>query len=546
MSRTPPRLKASFSNKPLSKINLRSAYAELRRDKPPAPTEVWLEALMLGRAFDAAQRADSDFFVDVSSPILALGDALSEVLRRSGGDYSDLLRNLEKHDAIEISVALDRMRKLLSPDSSSPDAVVRAVSLSSELLARVRPDPGLDERTACHLLTHGALEAYYLRGASAAAKTELDLMRELIRSATGTSVDFAQPEQKLEVGLEVWEAWQGVQALDQIFGLRAFASEMETRGAFAAAGLALGAEVLMRSNARKIDRGALSDSLDALERFARARGRRIEQVIEAVELGAMSPDRPPALAPDAFDYEGDDTLPDVRAHLPLPLSLREVMTATAAERGALSRAVRRKERATAAIVEDMLSVLERFDILMNGDDSSLVVQLAPMLQQSLRVLYAELELFHPALEAAIYSADASGVGSRGAITEHERDVQALRVLVAKAAELERRARMIGAAIADGGIEVGFVTEVGTEVGPEIGLDRSGGRESSSPLSASSPSPALRSRAEALLIVLRARGIAVSEGERAAVLSCGDVRTIDRWLERAATSSPADVFDPRLW
>jgi hypothetical protein len=35
---------------------------------------------------------------------------------------------------------------------------------------------------------------------------------------------------------------------------------------------------------------------------------------------------------------------------------------------------------------------------------------------------------------------------------------------------------------------------------------------------------------------------VSDGERAAVLACGDLKTLDRWITRAATcTTAADVF-----
>lgn len=536
MSRTPPRLKAAFSGKPLSKINLKSAYAELRREQPAEPT---ISALMLGRAFDASARNDADFFVDESSPILALADALCEVLRRSPGEYADVLKFLEKHDAVEISVALDRMRKILSPDTSSPEAVVRGVSLSSELLGSVRPDVGLDDKTACHVLTHAALEAYYLRGASAAAKKELDLSLELIRQATGSRVEFIQPEQKLEIGLEVWEAWQGVQALDPILGLRSFAHEMEKRGEHVAAGLALGADVLLRATSRKVDREVLAESLSALEQYAADRGRKHAQSVSAIELGAFAPDRPPPLTPD-FEYDGEDTLPDFRPHLPLLVELRAVMTATAAERDELTRAARRKPRAAAAIIEDMLSIIERYDILMNGDDHSLVFELAPMLQRSMRVLYGELEVFHPALEAAIYAADPTNptgdlMGVAGSHREaahetSERDLHALRVLVSKTADLAKRSRQLGEAFVAGGIEVGFKTDFGAQT------EKIDAR-------AMPPDPAaLRGRIEALLIVLRARGIALDEAQRTRVMQCTDPRTIDLWLERAAnTRAASEVF-----
>ncbi len=61
-------------------------------------------------------------------------------------------------------------------------------------------------------------------------------------------------------------------------------------------------------------------------------------------------------------------------------------------------------------------------------------------------------------------------------------------------------------------------------------------------------PALEARVEArvearaLLTVLNARGIAVDEARRAAVLACDDVAVLDRWITRAATATTAaEVF-----
>jgi hypothetical protein len=48
---------------------------------------------------------------------------------------------------------------------------------------------------------------------------------------------------------------------------------------------------------------------------------------------------------------------------------------------------------------------------------------------------------------------------------------------------------------------------------------------------------------ALLSVLGARGLAVSESERTRILACSDEAALERWLRRAATAtSVADVLD----
>ncbi len=44
------------------------------------------------------------------------------------------------------------------------------------------------------------------------------------------------------------------------------------------------------------------------------------------------------------------------------------------------------------------------------------------------------------------------------------------------------------------------------------------------------------KAEAILAVMKARGLAVSEGVRTRVLACRDLGILDRWLVRAATAA----------
>ena len=53
---------------------------------------------------------------------------------------------------------------------------------------------------------------------------------------------------------------------------------------------------------------------------------------------------------------------------------------------------------------------------------------------------------------------------------------------------------------------------------------------------------LEGEAQALLRILHARGLSVSEAERARMVSCDDRATLDEWLERALTASRvAEVF-----
>jgi len=55
-------------------------------------------------------------------------------------------------------------------------------------------------------------------------------------------------------------------------------------------------------------------------------------------------------------------------------------------------------------------------------------------------------------------------------------------------------------------------------------------------------PSERGKVEALLMLLEARGLALSEEERAEVVGCGDVNLVNQWIVRAATArSVAEVL-----
>lgn len=51
--------------------------------------------------------------------------------------------------------------------------------------------------------------------------------------------------------------------------------------------------------------------------------------------------------------------------------------------------------------------------------------------------------------------------------------------------------------------------------------------------------AAKSRAESILMVMEARGIAVSPAQREEILGCSDLEQLARWLNRAAVASSAD-------
>jgi hypothetical protein len=51
------------------------------------------------------------------------------------------------------------------------------------------------------------------------------------------------------------------------------------------------------------------------------------------------------------------------------------------------------------------------------------------------------------------------------------------------------------------------------------------------------------KAEALLAICAARDLALTDGERARILGCADLATLDRWIRRAAgASEAAAIFD----
>ena len=52
---------------------------------------------------------------------------------------------------------------------------------------------------------------------------------------------------------------------------------------------------------------------------------------------------------------------------------------------------------------------------------------------------------------------------------------------------------------------------------------------------------LEGRAEALLTILSARGLAVSDGQRTAILGCSDAATLDRWIRAAVTADRTDTL-----
>ena len=89
-------------------------------------------------------------------------------------------------------------------------------------------------------------------------------------------------------------------------------------------------------------------------------------------------------------------------------------------------------------------MLERYEILMRGDDNSLVFEIAPMLNANVRELYVELSLGHPIVELGLYL-DAPP----------DREQLALRMLPCRALGLDAELEEARDALATGDIDVGY-------------------------------------------------------------------------------------------
>jgi hypothetical protein len=51
----------------------------------------------------------------------------------------------------------------------------------------------------------------------------------------------------------------------------------------------------------------------------------------------------------------------------------------------------------------------------------------------------------------------------------------------------------------------------------------------------------KGKAQAILAVLEARGLTVSEAQRAAIVGCGDLGQLDRWVRQAVTAKTAGAL-----
>lgn len=495
MPGTPPRLSATVPPAPLTRIRLGAT--------PNAPRRAPVDLLALGRGLDASLRGDADYYLAVpeleAQPAVSLGAQLAAFCRPAEDELGGLAACLESFDPADLSAGLDRLRSMLA----------ERPTFAAALLQELRGDPGLEDRAVAAILGYGALEQYYRAQASHAAKRRFDAHRSLIQLATQCELNTVQAEAPIGGGLRVWEGWQAITALTGIFGLGAIIEVIERRSETITLGLLIGADVLLRTHARA-DRDEVESALENLWRFAKDRR-------QARDLGPLTRARenlygpaPPAAEEVRSEAATD---PDLLPSRPLPRQLR----ATLLERADLDSG-HQPIRNVASFIEELASVLERYEVLIVGDDNSLMFEVAPLLFQSFLGLYRAFALQHPLLEQSLYE---GGLPS----DRHRREVLALRVLVGRAANVERRFLQLLESMQTPGALVNASHQPPTPE-PE----------------APPPSSVTEAQAEALLLVLTARGLDPSPPLVAAIKRGAEPGTFRRWLARAAVATTlTEVF-----
>jgi hypothetical protein len=436
MPRTPPRLDVTIGPQAMSRLKL------ARREGEGAGN---VDALLFGRAIDAGVRGDSEWFLRDypahANPMLSIAEALSELLRPMGDAFQTLSSKFTSRDPVEVSVGLETIQRWLVGGDADQEAVLKAVTLASELSASLREDPGLTDGAACRVLTYAALEAYYYGRATSKAKRRFDADRGLIRCATGLVESSINQDEDIGIGLSVWEGWQAIRSLRTLFSLGDLAVELERKKQLILAGMLFCADVIVRMGERPIDVDAVLRSIVAVERIAEKDRRKLDashtEAIRA-ELEEIVRNQ---------EADGSTRQTPVVEH-------REARTPDRrAEQAFRARTdhddmVPPKRREPVAVIEDLTSVIERLEILLEGDDNSLVFEVAPMLLRAMRLLYAELSAHHGPLREAIYSNEPKA----------SREVQALRALVARGAGLVEKHDALRTALRTGEIDIGYHTE----------------------------------------------------------------------------------------
>ncbi|MBK6686761.1 MAG: hypothetical protein IPG45_20010 [Deltaproteobacteria bacterium] len=494
MPGTPPRLSATIPPAPLTRIRLGAI--------PNSPRRAPVDLLALGRGLDASLRSDADYFLSVpeleAQPAVSLGAQLAAFCRPAEDELGGLAACLESFDPADLSAGLDRLRTMLA----------ERPTFAAALLQELRGDPGLEDRSVAAILGYGALEQYYRAQASHSAKRRFDAHRTLIEVATHSELNTIQAEAPIGGGLRVWEGWQAITALAGIFGLGAIIEVIERKSETITLGLVIGADLLLKTHARA-ERDEIEAALANLWSYAKDRR-------QARDLGPLTRAKENLFGPvPAFEEVRSEaaTDPNLLPSRPLPRTLRTTLL----ERGDLD-SEHQTPRTVAAFIEELASVLERYEVLIVGDDNSLMFEVAPILYQSFLSLYRAFALQHPLLEQGLYE-------GAEADNRHRREVLALRVLVGRATNLERRFLQLLESTQTPGVSV-------------RGAHQPPPPEPEAP----PPTSVTEAQAEALLLVLTARGLDPSPPLVAAIKRGADPATFRRWLARAAVATTlTEVF-----
>lgn len=495
MAGTPPRLSATLPPAPISRIRVATPMG--------GPRNTPIDLLAFGRGLDASIRDDTEYFLSQPShdlaPALALAAQLAAFVRAGDEVAGSIIRCLESVDPADIAAGMIQFRAHLG---DSP-------SFAAGLLEALRGDPGLEDQAAAAILGYGALEQYYRAQATHSAKRRFDAHRMLIELATQTDLRSIQADAPIGGGLRVWEGWQALTALTGLFGLNAIQAIIERRAETITLGLLVGADVLLRTHARA-EAAEIEAALEQLWRYAkdRRRARDLTPISQARE--GLIP--APTGATDEHRSEAA-TDPDLLPSRALPRMFRNSLL------GRAPQLEPSPDRSVATFIEELSSVLERYEVLIVGDDNSLVLEVAPLLLQSFIALYQALAAQHPRIEQGLYDETVE-------LTDrHRREILALRVLVGRAANLERRFLQLEEAVATASTNL----EQAAPSRPP-------------PPPPPPPSTIREAQAEALLLVLTARGLDPPPPLVAAIKAGAEPDTYRRWLARAAVASTlTEVF-----
>jgi hypothetical protein len=317
------------------------ARLKLKPHTIPKTSAVRLGALAFGRAIDASFRDDAEYFLgDRSEDAVRVARLLSLALAPR---FEWLAKSFGGDDVVAIGIGLENLRHALSGQRAlEGDAIDALFDIVASMLVE---DEGLSRSAVSKVLSFAALEMYYHQGASASAKRRLDAMRNVVHLAAGQIEPSVDASQSILASMTVWEGWQALRGLALVFDVSDLARIMRVRGATLLADLLLGA-------------GAILDAMRA------------------------EPTPAPIASPAATDES------------PLPVAWQKDLTSGGGDVP--------EGRHLRVILQDFEGQLERFRLLLDGDENSLVFEVAPILEASLKQLYREIEIAHPEVAAAVW------------------------------------------------------------------------------------------------------------------------------------------------